>query len=433
MNVGVLGLWHLGSVTAAALASLGHRVVGLDFDEQRVARLSAGVAPVFEPGLEDLVRSGLTSGRLSFSSTPREAIQDAEVIWIAYDTPVGQDGRPDPDWVASQIARAVFGIETDAVMLVSSQLPVGSLRRLEAAALCSSDRPLRLASSPENLRLGSAIHDFLHPARIVVGVRSERDREVVSRLIGSITASIEWMSVESAEMTKHAINGFLAVSIAFANEFASICECVGADAKEVERGLRSDARVGPKAYVAPGGPFAGGTLARDIVFLNDTASECRLTTPLLSSVLPSNEHHKSWVKQKLKALFDPLSELTVTLWGLAYKAQTDTLRGSLAVELCEWLIREGATVNVHDTQVTELPRHWGGAVKRFDHPIEALQGARALIITADSPLYRSISPAQLLESPSRFVVLDADRVLCIEHGVPAELRYFAVGLPAREA
>jgi UDPglucose 6-dehydrogenase len=434
LNVAVLGLWHLGPVTAAALAALGHRVVGFDFDEQRVAQLNAGIVPVFEPGLEDLVRCGLKSGKLRFSSTCREAIQDADVLWITYDTPVDPEGNPDTDWVASQIAQAVFGIDTDAVVLVSSQLPVGSLRRLEqAAGLRSPDRPLRVACSPENLRLGSAVHDFLHPARIVVGVRSDRDRESLSRLMGSITASIEWMSVESAEMTKHAINAFLAASIAFANEIASICESVGADAKEVERGLRGDGRIGPHAYLAPGSPFAGGTLARDIVFLNRTASACRLTTPLLSSVLASNEHHKSWIKQKLRALFDPLSRLTVTLWGLAYKAQTDTLRGSLAVELCEWLVREGATVNVHDVRVTELPRHWGDAVKRFDHPLEALQGAHALIITADSPLYRSISPAQLTSGAARFVVLDADRVLCMAHGgAPANLHYFAVGLPARE-
>lgn len=433
MNVAVLGLWHLGPVTAAALAALGHRVVGFDFDEQRVAQLNAGLVPVFEPGLEDLVRCGLASGRLRFSSICQEAIQDADVLWITYDTPVDPEGNPDTDWVASQIARAVFGIDTDAVVLVSSQLPVGSLHRLEqAAALRSPDRSLRVACSPENLRLGSAVHDFLHPPRIVVGVRSDRDRESLARLLGTITPSIEWMSVESAEMTKHAINGFLATSIAFANEIASICESVGADAKEVERGLRGDGRVGPRAYVAPGGPFAGGTLARDIVFLNRTAGACRLATPLLSSVLSSNEHHKSWVKRKLRALFDPLSRLTVALWGLAYKAQTDTLRGSLAVELCEWLVREGATVNVHDVRVTELPRHWGDAVKRFDRPIEALQGAHALIVTADSPLYRSISPAQLPSGPSRFVVLDADRVLCMAHGgAPANLNYYAVGLPAR--
>jgi UDPglucose 6-dehydrogenase len=435
MKVCVLGLWHLGSVTAAGLAALGHQVVGFDFDEPRVAQLSAGIAPVFEPGLEELIRRGVESEKLRFSSSLEEAIRDVEVLWITYDTPIDAQGKADLDFVGSQIVRAVLEMDTDAVVLVSSQFPVGSVRRLErAAALYPAARPLRVACSPENLRLGSAVNDFLHPHRIVVGVRSNRDMELLSRLLGSITESIEWMSVESAEMTKHAINGFLATSVAFANEIASICESVGADAKEVERGLKSDSRIGPRAYLAPGGPFAGGTLARDIVFLNRTASECGLTTPLLSSVLASNDCHKSWVKHKLCALFGRLSRVTVAVWGLAYKPGTDTLRGSVAVELCDWLISQGASINVHDALVKELPRHWRGAVERFEHPLAALRGAQALVVAADSPAYREISADQLRLDTDRLVVLDPDRVLqAVPRSEPGNLVYVAVGMPAREA
>jgi UDPglucose 6-dehydrogenase len=434
MNVCVLGLWHLGSVTAAGLAALGHQVVGFDFDAPRVAQLSAGLAPVFEPGLEDLIRRGLASGRLRFSSSLAEATRDMEVLWVAYDTPVDAHGNADLDVVGAQIVRAVLDIDTDAIVLISSQFPVGSVRRLEhAAALIPSARPLRVAYSPENLRLGSAVNDFLHPARIVVGVRSGRDRELLGTLLSTITASIDWMSVESAEMTKHAINGFLATSVAFANEIATICEAVGADAKEVERGLKGDSRIGPRAYVAPGGPFAGGTLARDLVFLNRTASDCGLTTPLLSSVLASNERHKSWVKHKLRALFDPLSRLTVAVWGLAYKSETDTLRGSAAVELCDWLISEGVSIHVHDARVETLPAHWRGAVERFDQPLAALHGVQALIVAADSPLYRSVSADDLRRLATPIVVLDADRVLDALQGDEPGLVYFAVGMPTPEA
>jgi UDPglucose 6-dehydrogenase len=257
--------------------------------------------------------------------------------------------------------------------------------------------------------------------------------ESLSTLLSTITASIDWMSVESAEMTKHAINGFLATSVAFANEIATICEAVGADAKEVERGLKGDSRIGPRAYLAPGGPFAGGTLARDIVFLNRTASACGVTTPLLSSVLASNERHKSWVKRKLRTLFDPLSRLTVAVWGLAYKGETDTLRGSAAVELCDWLIGEGVSINVHDARVKTLPAHWDGAVKRFDQPLAALHGVQALIVTADSPLYRSVSADHLRRVATPMVVLDADRVLDALQGDEPGLAYFAVGMPTAEA
>jgi UDPglucose 6-dehydrogenase len=433
MKVCVLGLWHLGSVTAAGLAELGHDVVGFDFDESRVAQLSTGVAPVHEPGLAALIERGLASDKLRFSSSLQHAVRDAEVLWIAYDTPVDGQGNADLDFVGSQIVRAVLETDTDALVLVSSQFPVGSVRRLErAAALYPAPRQLRVAYSPENLRLGSAVNDFLHPQRIVVGVRSSRDKKVLSGLLGSITESIEWMSVESAEMTKHAINGFLATSIAFANEIASICESVGADAKEVERGLKGDSRIGARAYLAPGGPFAGGTLARDLVYLNRTAGEYGVTTPLLSSVLASNDSHKSWVKHKLRTLFDQVSPVTVTVWGLAYKPGTDTLRGSGAVELCEWLISQGASIHVHDPLVKELPPHWRGAVERFDHPLAALRGAQALVVAADSPVYRAVSAQQLRGGTDRLVVLDADRVLhAVQGGNSDNLDYFAVGMPAR--
>jgi len=431
MNVAVLGLGHLGSVTAAGLAALGHRVVGFDSDERLVDRLGAGCAPVVEPDLERLIRSGRASGKLCFSSK-RDSIRDAEVLWIAYDTPVDPQGNADIEWVFSRIEHALAGIGTDALVLLSSQLPVGSVARLErAATLHPGARPLRIACSPENLRLGSAVHDFLHPARIVAGFRGARDREDLSRLLGSITPSLEWMSVESAEMTKHALNGFLAASIAYANEIASICESVGADAAEVERGLKSDQRIGPRAYLAPGGPFAGATLARDLAFLNRTSAEHGVATPLLASVFASNERQKSWAKDKLRALFHPLSRLTVAVWGLAYKPGTDAIRSSFAMELCEWLIGEGTTVNVHDALVTQLPRPWGDAVRRFEGPLEAVREAQALVITADSPLYRAVSAADLVRRADRLAVLDANRVLRIVLEGAPEVDYFAPGMPAR--
>ena len=431
MNVAVLGLGHLGSVTAAGLAALGHRVVGFDSDQRQVDRLSAGCAPVVEPDLERLIRSGLASGKLCFSST-RDSIRDAEVLWIAYDTPVDPEGNADIEWVFSRVEHALAAIDTDALMLLSSQLPVGSVARLErAAALHPGARPLRIACSPENLRLGSAVHDFLHPARIVAGFRVARDREDLSRLLGSITPSLEWMSVESAEMTKHALNGFLAASVAYANEIASICESVGADAAEVERGLKSDQRIGPRAYLAPGGPFAGATLARDLAFLNRTSAEHGVATPLLASILASNERQKSWAKNKLRALFHPLSRLTVAVWGLAYKPGTDAIRSSFAMELCEWLIGEGTTVNVHDAHVTQLPRPWGDSVRRFDGPLEAVREAQALVITADSPLYRAVSAADLVRRVDRLAVLDANRVLRIVLESAPGVDYFAPGMPAR--
>jgi UDPglucose 6-dehydrogenase len=430
MKICVLGLWHLGSVTAAGMAALGHRVIGLDFDEARVADLNKGIAPIFEPGLEELIKRGLTSGNLRFSSTANDT-KDIGVLWVTYDTPVDDDDNADADLVMAHIERALIELRTEALVLVSSQLPVGSIRRLEQAATLNYGAvQLRVAYSPENLRLGSAVSDFLRPSRIVVGVRSNRDKELLHELLGTITEAIEWMSVESAELTKHAINAFFATSVAFANEIASICESVGADAKEVERGLKTENRIGPRAYLSPGAAFAGGTLARDIAFLNRTARARGRVTPLLSSVLPSNNAHKLWAQRKLRALFADLSEATVAVWGLTYKPGTDTLRRSMSVELCNWMIGEGATIHVHDPMAKNLPEHWCGAIERYDDPIAAVHGAHALVMATEWPVYLTISTEQLLQCTDCLVVLDANRFLPHFGAVDGRLRYFAVGMPS---
>jgi UDP-glucose 6-dehydrogenase len=230
-----------------------------------------------------------------------------------------------------------------AVVIVSSQLPVGSVARLEAMA-----PKLRFAASPENLRLGKAIEVFTKPDRVIVGVRDDATKATVTKLFAPITDRIEWMSVESAEMTKHAINAFLALSVTFANELASVCERVGADAKEVERGLKTESRIGPKAYLAPGGAFAGGTLARDVAFLTALGKQHALVLPLLGGVRPSNEAHKHWPQRRLIDRLGEIAGKTIAVWGLTYKAGTDTLRRSASVELCRDLAARGAKVVAWD-------------------------------------------------------------------------------------
>ena len=429
MNVCVQGLWHLGTVTAACLAAVGHKVTGLDLDRATISALQAGTAPVNEPGLEDLIRKGLASGHLRFSAEIEKALEDIDVLWIAYDTPVDDDDNADVNFVAAQIEKALAHVPARATVLVSSQMPVGSIRRLESVADARfAGKEIGFACSPENLRLGKALDVFLRPDRIVVGVRTERDRARLSDLLHPITDRIEWMSVESAEMTKHAINAFLGTSVTFANEIASICELVGADAKEVERGLKSESRIGPKAYLSPGGAFAGGTLARDIAFLNAVGAEKNLITPLLASVRTSNAQHKQWATRKLRSLLPDLSQATVAVWGLTYKVGTDTLRRSMAIELCNWLIQQGARVCVHDPVVKELPPEWSGKVTRASDPLQALTGARALVISTEWSEYKQISADAIVKAAPGVAILDANRFLV---GLASDdrLKYLAVGTP----
>lgn len=432
MKICVQGLWHLGSVTAACLASVGHDVVGLDADVATIDALSKGKAPLSEPGLDDLISQGIAEGKLRFSSSADDAVSGVEVLWVAFDTPVDEDDRADVDYVVRQIETVMPYLPVGTTILVSSQMPVGSIRRLERIV---DDRfpksELGFAYSPENLRLGKALDVFLKPDRIVVGTRLDRDRLRVEKLLLPITGRIEWMSVESAEMTKHAINAFLATSVTFANEIASICELVGADAKEVERGLKSEQRIGPKAYLSPGGAFAGGTLARDINFLNDAGAAFGIQTPLLSSVKPSNDEHKHWASRRLLSKFPNLAGKAIAVWGLTYKPGTDTLRRSLSVELCNWLIDQGACVFVHDPIAGELPSEWTGHVTRCDTPLQAIHNVKAVVVATEWPIYKEISADQVLKQASDLLVLDANRFLSSLAGAVG-LDYAAVGSPSRQ-
>ena len=225
MKVCVQGLWHLGSVTAACLASVGHTVACLDSDANTIVNLAHGKAPLFEPGLDDLLQTGTVNNKLSFSNDPCQALAGATVLWVAFDTPVDDDDQADVGFVQSQVQTVLPFLAEGAVVLVSSQMPVGSIRKLESFALQNlPGKNLSFACSPENLRLGKALDVFLRPDRIVVGIRNENTRQVLTKLLSPISEKIEWMSVESAEMTKHAINAFLATSVTFANEIAAICE-----------------------------------------------------------------------------------------------------------------------------------------------------------------------------------------------------------------
>jgi UDPglucose 6-dehydrogenase len=430
MKIGVFGLQHLGTVTAACLAKLGHQVIGVDVDRAAVANLGKGTAPVAETGLEELIRHGLSSGGLLFSSDIGD-LNRTDLVWICGDTPLRDDGAADPESVIAHIERVMLGTASPLNLLISSQLPVGTVSRLEqfAAAHCAG-REVTIAYSPENLRLGNALEDFLHPSRVIVGIRPDADKRLLSKLLNPITDSIEWMAVESAEMTKHAINAFFATSIAFANEIAGICESVGADAKDVERGLKTEPRIGVRAYLAPGGAFGGGTLARDVAYLADVARVHRLPAGLLASVLPSNENQKRWARRTLQSLFRDLSRATVAVWGLAYKPGTDSLQRSTAVDLCDWLLHEGATIRVHDPMVRNMPDRWRG-VTRCDDPLTAIGGAHALIVATGWPQYRSFSAEQLAACTDGLAILDANRELSAL-ALSSRLRYFSVGMPRKE-
>lgn len=419
MKVCVQGLWHLGTVTAACLASLGHEVIGFDFNADVVNDLKNCKLPIFEPNLQEMVDQGLQLNKLNFTSNVTD-LYNVDFLWVAYDTPVDEDDNADVDFVFFQIKNVLPYLNDNAIVLISSQMPIGSIKKLEQV-----NKNIHFACSPENLRLGNALNIFLKPDRIVVGIRSEQDKLRINNLLETISDKIEWMSVESAEMTKHAINSFLAMSVVFSNEIASLCEKFGADAKEVERGLKSEHRIGPKAYLSPGSSFSGGTLARDVEFLKQASYQHQIYIPLIESIKTSNDNHKSWVNRKVRTLFPDIKGVTVTIWGITYKSGTDTLRRSLPLEICNWLISQEANVRIYDPIVKkELPKELNSLM--YKDPIDSLIGSAVLIIGNEYPEYKNIIknyiPTQqlIIIDPNRYLsfLKNTKNVNCISVGMP---------------
>ena len=410
MKIAILGLWHLGCVTAACAAKHFH-VTGLEFDDpENIGRLQSGHAPLFEPGLDELISAGLASSRLRFTSDPVAACSQADILWVCYDTPVNDRDEADAGFVLDRLRRALAHLPEGALVLISSQLPAGTCRALEA------EYPRHhFACSPENLRLGRAIDAFEKAARVVVGTRGDTGRALLKELFAPFTPQIIFMRTESAEMVKHALNSFLALSITFINEIARVCEIAGADAMEVSAGLKSEPRIGPKSYLSPGGPFAGGTLARDVVTLTSIASSHGEALSVIPAIKESNDLHRGWAFRRLQAAVGNtesggLRGLTIAVLGLTYTPNTDTLRRSAAVELIGRLLEAGASVSAFDPAVRALPAGLE-AVRLATGLAGALEGADAAVICTEWPQFREADWAEITGAMRGRVFVDANRFL----------------------
>jgi UDPglucose 6-dehydrogenase len=425
MKIVVLGLWHLGCVTAACAAKF-ESVIGLDLDPLVVAQLRNGKPPLFEPGLAELVNEGLQCGRLTFSDDPASACQEADLLWVCYDTPVDDNDVADLTPVIDGIGRCVPHLRSGTLILISSQVPAGICRALEVRF-----PGYRFAYSPENLRLGKALSIFSNADRIILGVREEADAKELEPLLTRFTQSLIIVRTESAEMIKHAINSFLASSIAFMNEISRVCEQVGADAKEVERGLKSEPRIGPGAYLSPGGPFAGGTLARDVVALTKIAQEQGEPLVLVPAIKRSNDQHKLWAIQKLREELGELSGKRVAILGLTYKPQTDTLRRSLAVELCRELLKAGTNVRAYDPVVATVPDDLADITlsRKLE---EVVADSDAVVVCTEWPEIRAADWEAILAKTKDLLFVDANGFLGTAVGNLPGVTYRQVGKPSRQ-
>ncbi len=426
MKICVFGLWHLGCVTAACIAE-HFPTIGLDPNPAIIADLENNKAPLFEPGLSELLRTVKSQGKLHFTRDAQHAVQSSDVIWITFDTPVNDDDEAEFGFVEGHICSLFPYLHDGCIVLISSQMPVGFTARIEAAYQRKyPEKDVQFAYSPENLRLGKAIEVFRNPGRIVIGVRNGH-RERLERLLNPLCPDLVWMSPESAEMTKHALNAFLANSITFINEVASICEKVGADAQQVEQGLKTDERIGSRAYLRAGGSFSGGTLARDVSFLAATAEHSSVSVPLLRSIRESNRIHGNWPLQKLQSLLGTLEGKTISVLGLTYKPNTDTLRRSAAIELCHRLLDSKAIIRAFDPIVKSLPDDLRKRIQICGSAIEAVEGSDAAVIATEWEAFRGLSAQNLIATMRTPLVLDANRFLEKSLGAAPPLQYVAVG------
>ncbi len=424
MMITVFGLWHLGCVTAACCAK-HHKTIGLDLDEERINQLREGRAPLLEPGLDTLLQEGIQSGNLSFTNNPKEALEKTSILWVTLDTPVDEEDRADVDWVVDQVRAVLPLLQPRTVVLISSQVPVNTTRLLEQE-FESSD--LLFAYSPENLRLGKALEIFQNPDRIVVGTRHTDTKHALTGLLENFSTNILWMSIESAEMTKHAINSFLALSVTYANELARLCERTGANAHEVAQGLKSESRIGPGAYVSPGGAFAGGTLARDVQFLKNLGQQHQENISVIPAILESNQQHKNWAFSKLKQTLGPLKNKKIGILGLTYKPNTSTLRRSGAMEMSQKLILEGAEVVALDPGVSPSDEELG-RVTLQSSAAELFQSADAIVLMTEWSEFQSLDWEFLLPLMNQPIVLDQNQ-FCADAVTNTKLNieYYSVGV-----
>ncbi len=420
MKITVLGLWHLGSVTAACCAK-HFSVVGLDFDVANIAKLNSGQAPLLEPGLNELLAAGLAAKKLSFTTGAKIACENTDILWLTYDTPVNDADESDVEFVLGNLRRALPHLQKDALVLISAQLPVGTCAKLE-----KEFPQFHFACSPENLRLGKAIDAFEKAERAVVGIRNDAKKILLEELFKPFAAQIIFMRTESAEMVKHALNSFLALSITFINEVARLCEHTGADAKEVSLGLKSEARIGIKSYLGPGGPFAGGTLARDVVTLTKLADANGEKISVIPAIKQSNDLHRGWAFRRLQSRFGDLRGKKISILGLTYTTNTDTLRRSAAVELCQQLLAAGAKVAAFDPAVKNLPSELSSVALGNDIST-ALTGAEAVAVCTEWPQFRQADWAKIVPQMRSPVFVDANRFLEKELKPIAGVEHLSVG------
>ncbi len=401
MRLAVFGAGYVGLVTGTCLAELGHEVLCVDIDADRVKKLRDGVVPIYEPGLADLVRRNVHAGRLSFDTLVVAPFDESDAYFVAVPTPVGAGGGADVSAVLAAGDQVAKLAKKPALLVVKSTVPVGTCDAVQARVDKHATVRLEVVSNPEFLKEGSAVQDFFRPDRIVIGVRTEEARETLRALYGTLQLSGERIVVtdpRSSELTKYAANAMLAMRVSFMNELARVCHASGADVHAVRLGIGSDTRIGKRfLYAGPG--YGGSCFPKDVQALLHLGREHGVPMRLAEATHLANEEQTHFLAQLVVDAVGALEGKTVALWGLAFKPETDDVRESPALKLTRVLVERGASVVGHDPEAArnfarEVSGH-GARVRVVDREYEALDGAHALVLLTEWRSYRAPNFAEV--------------------------------------
>ncbi len=437
MNIAIVGTGYVGLVSGTCFAEMGVNVTCVDIDKAKIERLVKGIIPIYEPGLDEMVRRNVEAGRLHFTTDLRDVLDDVEVVFSAVGTPPDEDGSADLKYVLAVAKTFGENVNKYTILVTKSTVPVGTAHKVKEAIKAELERrgvdvPFDVASNPEFLKEGAAIKDFMFPDRVVVGTESEQARKVMSRLYKPFMLSGERMiftDIPSAEMIKYAANSMLATRISFMNDIANLCELVGADVNMVRKGIGADTRIGKK-FLYPGCGYGGSCFPKDVKALIKTAEKNGYPMRVLKAVEEVNEKQKEILFDKLYRHFDgKLEGRTIAMWGLAFKPETDDMREAPALVLIEKLKEAGAKVKVYDpVAMDECRRRLGDdAVLYCGDMYEAALDADALLLVTEWNQFRMPSLPVLKRTMSNPLIIDGRNIYDREYLEENGFTYTCIG------
>jgi UDPglucose 6-dehydrogenase len=433
MKICVVGSGYVGLVTGACLADFGMEVTGVDKDAAKVEVLRNGEIPIYEPGLKTLVRQNMDAGRLRFTTELGPAVEEAQAVFIAVGTPSLPDGSANLQFieeVAASIGKHLNGFKA---IITKSTVPIGTGKLIESIVRehAGEEQDFAVVSNPEFLREGSAIEDFMHPERVIVGTSDPRAREIMLAIYSPLrVADVPFIltSVESAELIKYASNGFLAVKISFINEVAHLAESLGADVEVVARGMGLDSRIGPK-FLHPGPGFGGSCFPKDSRALGQIARDHGQRFRIMDAVLEVNDITKERMLEKIRGATGDLKGRTIAVLGLSFKPDTDDIRESPALTILSGLQAAGAEIRAYDPVAIEPCRKVMPDITYVDNPYAAVAGADAAVIVTEWNLFRGLEPERLKELMNHPTIIDLRNIYEPEKMAQAGFNYISVGRP----